>query len=87
MTPIIDKGIKRALGWITRSGWVFDKESGENVQVKYREIQNVIIQAQIDCLDELIRNGHYTSSAKSVDYVPLFRLEDKVDVLKSKLLD
>lgn len=39
-------------------------------------------QAQISALRELALNGHYTSGAKSVDYVPLFRIEDKIAALE-----
>lgn len=51
--------------------------------------EEAVIAAQlrgaIDHLKELARNGHYTSSAKSVDYVPLFRLEDTIAVLEDRL--
>jgi len=41
--------------------------------------------AQISALNELALNDHYTSGAKSVDYVPLFRIKDKIASIEKSM--
>ncbi len=60
-------------------GWEAEKRS----VLAY--IQRQILQAKISLLNEHTRNSCYTSGANKVDYVPLFRLQDHVEILESQL--
>lgn len=48
-------------------------------------INRTRLEAHVDILSELARNCCYTSGAKKVDYVPLFRIQDKLEILEKVL--
>lgn len=49
------------------------------------KLQRLMVEARISDLSDLARNCNYASSAKKVDYVPVWRIESKIEVLTKEL--
>lgn len=60
-------------------------EIEENKKKAKAKLQRLIVEARISDLSDLARNCNYASSAKKVDYVPVWRIESKIEVLTKEL--
>lgn len=49
------------------------------------KLQRLMVEARISDLSDLARNCNYASSTKKVDYVPVWRIESKIEVLTKEL--
>ena len=49
------------------------------------KLQRLIAEARISDLSDLARNCNYASGVKKVDYVPVWRIESKIEVLTKEL--
>lgn len=60
-------------------------EIEENKKKAKAKLQRLIVEAMISGLSDLARNCNYASGAKKVDYVPVWRIESKIEVLTKEL--